>query len=106
MERALAQLPEQQPRKKILLGRGRAREKPREQARPLGGGAFPLDLREACERRVDLREREPGRARRRRGERVFERRVADADPALASVAAEVRHAQRDFRGIEPSQAFR
>jgi len=105
-ERALAQLAEQQPREKILLGRGRSREKLREQARPLGGGTFSLDLREACERFVDLREREPGRAGGRRGERVFQRRVADADLALSRVAAEIRHAQRYFRRIEPSQAVR
>ena len=105
-ERALAQLAEQKPREKILLGRGRTHEKLREQARPLGGGAFPLGLVEAFERLVDLREREPRRARGRRGERVFHRRIADADPALARVAAEIRRAQSDFGRIEPSQALR
>src|SRR5439155_25117561 len=105
-QRALAQLAEQKPREKILLGRGRARKKLREQARSFGGRAFTLGLREACERLVDVREREPGSARGCRGARAFQRRVADADPTLARVAAEIRHPQRDFRRIESSQAFR
>jgi len=68
----LAQLSEQQPPEKVLLGRGRTREKLREQARSLCGGAFSPDLREAREDFVDLRKRELGRARGRGGERVFE----------------------------------
>src|SRR6266702_4394548 len=105
-ERALAQLAKQQAREEILLARSRARQELGEHALALGGGTRSLDLREAREGFVHLRERELGRARGRLGERVFQARVADADLALAGVAAQVSDAERDLGDIEPAQAFR
>ncbi len=105
-ERALAQLAQEQAREEILFARSRARKQLSEQALALRGRTRSLDLRETRKGFVHLRERELGHACGRRGERVFQARVADADPALAGVAAQVSDAERDLGDIEPAQAFR
>ena len=52
-----------------------------------------------------MRERKPGRACGCGGEGFFQPRVADSDTALACIAGEIRHAERDFGGVEPTEAL-
>ncbi len=103
VQRALAQLAEDQAHQEALLEIGRGRKEP---CQPLGARSRrprPRDRGQRAERPVDV----PDRQRRLRGGRggpgVAKGGGPDPDAALRQPSAEVRHRQRRLGGLQASQ---
>ena len=95
--------PLKQPHQEALLAGGRAPEQRRERLAPGALGAGAGQRADPLEARVDLRD---GQRRLLGGRRcVAQRRVADADLALAQLAREERHAGLDLAGVQPAQGL-
>jgi hypothetical protein len=95
-ERALAQLADEQPREKVLLGVRRGGEERDEQLAPRGDGASALHHGEAIQRRVDGEELERGLRGGRYGTQFLEDAIAHADAALAQASRQIVHPNPDL----------
>ena len=106
LERALAQLADQQADEEVLLGARGAGEQLAELPRALARRAFAPRRRDARERAVDFRERERRRGRRGAAAELAQGRVADPEPALPRLAGEERNCDLDLVGRGRAQARR
>ena len=97
LERALAELAEQQPHQEVAFRRGRAREQLGEDASALGLRARARDRSDARERGVDVGNRQRGFRGGSGGARIAHERVADAASSLPRLARQIGDADLDFR---------
>lgn len=104
VERAPAQLADEQAEQEVLLGGGGALEKRPQPLVARGRRALAGGRCDVAERVVDLAQRQP-RFRRRRAAQLRERRPADADAALLDLARKVRDGDLHLVGRRAAQAL-